>query len=96
MKTYTVATVAISYKTEFKPPVTFGGGGETPVYVRRVKANDRLQAIEKCLSDLQNELPRINCKYLSVFVGETRNPSANAFRLHPFQLDSATGQLRTK
>lgn len=95
MKTYTICTASISYKPEFKSAASLdGGGGETPVYVRRVKADSRLAAFEKCLPDLQKELSRINCRYLSVFVGETYNPSANAFRLHPFQLDSETGQLR--
>lgn len=94
-KIYSVYTAAVSYKPEFKPQVKeLCSGGETPVYVRRVRANSRLEAFNKCLPDLQKELPKIGCKYLSVFVGEKCNPTSFASRLTPFQLDSTTGQLR--
>lgn len=93
MKRYTVYTADVSYKEEFRPTKK-EVGGDTPVYVRRVNANSRLQALEKCLPDLRKELPKIRCKYLSVFVGETCNPSAYASRLSPIQIVVETGEIR--
>lgn len=93
-KRYTVYTDAVSYQEEFqtkKNPVM----GQPPVYVKRVNANSRLEALEKCLVDIRKEFPKLKpCKYLSVFVGETCNPSAFANRLHPIQVDITTQEIR--
>lgn len=95
MKRYSIYTSAVSYKDEYQPKEkTFGS--DTAVYVRRVNANSRLQALEKCLVDLKKELPKVKGKYLSVFVGETFNPSAFANRLMPFQIIIETGEIRKK
>lgn len=93
-KRYSVYTDAVSYQEKFQPkknPVM----GQPPVYVRRVNANSRLEALGKCLEDIRKEFPKLKpCKYLSVFVGETYNPSAFANRLHPIQIDVTTGEIR--
>lgn len=92
-KRYTVFTAAVSYKPEYQPTVK-EVGGETPVYLRRVNANSRTEALEKCLPDIRKELHKVRGKYLSVHVGETCNPSAWACRLTPIQIVVDTGELR--
>lgn len=94
MARYSVYTAWISYKPEHRPERKFGVGTESPVYLRRVNADSRLEALNKCLPDLRRELPKVRGKYLAVFVGETANPTAYASRLHPFQLVIETGELR--
>jgi hypothetical protein len=91
-KRYTVYTVDVSYKQEYRPKKVIGG--DTPVYIRRVNADSRLEALDKCLDDIRKEFQKLNCKYLSVFVGETHNPSAFAGRLTPIQVDVETGNIR--
>lgn len=93
MSRYTVYTSSVSYLLQYKP-WTVELGSDTPVYHRRVNATSRLEALNKCLPDLQAEFPKLNCRYLSVFVGESANPSAAASRMHPFQIDTETGQIR--
>ncbi|RJR12460.1 hypothetical protein C4588_02160 [Candidatus Parcubacteria bacterium] len=93
-KIFTVYTSHVSYPQEYWPDRNKSVGGDTPVYLRRVRAESRLEALDKCLPNLQKELRKIRCRYLSVFVGERHNPSAFAGRLHPFQLDKETGQVR--
>lgn len=93
-KIYSVYTSNISYKPEFQVPPTWEQGHDIPIYQRRVKADNRLEALEKCLPDIQKELPKIKGKYLAVFVGEKCNPTSYASRLHPFQIVIETGEIR--
>lgn len=95
MSRYTVYTSHVSYKEEYQPE-KIEVGADTPMYVRRVNAQNRLEALEKCLSDLKKELPKVKGKYLSVFVGKTHNPSAFAGRLTPIQIVIETGEIRRK
>lgn len=92
MARYLVYTSKVSYKPEHQPQGR-QLGSDTPVYVRRVNAASRLAALGKCLDDIRAELPKVRGTRLSVFVGEATNPSADASRLHPFQIDVQTGGL---
>ena len=92
-KRYTVYTDAVSYKPEYQPAKR-NVGGQTPMYLRRVLANSRTEALQKCLPDIRKELPKVEGKYLSVFVGETHNPSACAMRMWPIQIIVETGEIR--
>jgi hypothetical protein len=94
MKIYSVYTSNVSYKPEFQVPATWDQGHDIPIYVRRVRADSKLEALGKCLPDIRKELPKIKGKYLSVFVGEKCNSSAYASRLHPFQIVVETGEIR--
>ena len=95
MKKYRVYTAAVSYRSEYRPTAK-AIGGDTPVYSRVVLADSRSAALDKCLPDLRAEFPRVQGKYLSVFVGEKHNPSAFAGRLAPIQIDTETGERRTR
>lgn len=92
---YTVYTSNVSYKPEHQSKTKWSLGADVPVYVRHVNAASRLEALEKCLTDIKAELPKIKGKFLSVFVGAKSNPSEAASRLHPFQVDVQTGAVRS-
>ena len=65
-------------------------------YHRRVRASDRMEAIQKCLPDIQqNVLPHVDSsiKYVSVFAGRVGH-GGMALRLCPIQIVRATGQIR--
>ncbi len=66
---------------------------------RYVMAESRREALEKCLPELRELVatlppatPELPTQRLSVFVGETHNPSAYANRLIPYQIDR-TGKV---
>jgi hypothetical protein len=93
MAIYTVYTDAVSYRPEHQP-ARREVGGATPVYVRRVRANSRLEALGKCLPEIRAELPKARGTYLSIFVGKTHDPTEWACRLAPIQIVIATGEIR--
>jgi len=70
---------------------------EKAVWVARFHASSRLGALVKALPEIRKVvLPAADptIVYVSVHVGETKNPSAFASRLHPFQVNRATGAAR--
>ena len=94
MKRYTVCIGEYSYKTEYRPEKRHPGLMAIG-YSRAVLADCRVEAVKKCLPDIAREFPKLDGKYLSVFVGEKHNVSALPSRLHPIQIVIETGELRT-
>ena len=64
---------------------------------RRVRAGNRIEALEKCLPDLRAKvLPRTDpsIRFISVFVGRKGSVTGAACRLTPLQIDCRTGERR--
>ena len=93
MKVYTVYLDQVSYKPEHRTAKKQVGGG-TAEWSKRVHADSRTNALLKCLPEIRKEFPKLQGKYLSVFVGETYNPSCYANRMTPIQVDINTGCIR--
>jgi len=90
---YNVYISGHSYKDEFKPKKVVGR--EVAGYHRVVLASSRTEALEKCLPDIKNELPKVKgSKYVSVHVGKKGSVSASAGRLDPIQVVIETGEIR--
>ena len=93
MKIYTVYLDQVSYKPEHRAAKKKLGGG-TAEWSKRVRSDSRTHALLKCLPEIRKEFPKLQGKYLSVFVGEKCNPSAAANRMTPIQIDISTGYIR--
>ena len=86
-----------SYSEEYWPKARRIGISEIPIWTKRVRAYSRREAIEKCLPEIQQELPKLDHsrKYVSVYCGEDRRHGGNtASRMTPIQVVIATGNLR--
>jgi hypothetical protein len=69
------------------------------VYRRRVLANNRIEALSKCLPEIRRKvLPKVDeeIRYVSVNVGETYSVTGSASRLTPIQINARTGRIRLR
>jgi len=66
---------------------------------KTVISDSRTRAIEKCYPEIARLIATINdptIKYISVFCGLRYSVTGKADRLHPIQVDVATGKIREK
>ena len=80
---YQVYISGISYKTQ---PAK-RAGVESVGYNRRVRADSREAAFQKCLPDIIAEFPKLRGKRVSVFVGRVSDVSEAASRMMPFSVE---------
>lgn len=64
-------------------------GVESIGYNRRVRANSREAAFQKCLPDIKAEFPKLRGTRVSVFVGRAYDVSEAASRMIPFSVEIA-------
>lgn len=81
---FNVYISSVSYKPEYQPPKRVGV--ESVGYHRKVLADTRQEALDKCMADIREEFPKLRGTRLSVFVGRKGSVSGSASRLMPLTI----------
>ena len=90
MALYQVYISEYSYQPEHKPAKRIGV--ESAGYRRCVRANSRAEALDKCMSDIRAEFPKLAGSRVSVFIGRKGSVSEAASRLMPLTVDIERGE----